>query len=134
MITPVAIALVSHNGSFLVGRRGPDGALAGYCEFPGGKCQPGESTAECAVRECREETGLAIEVLRLRRELEHTYPYGTVHLHVFDCRMVSSSENCPLPPRFTWVPLDGLADLRFPEPNGPLIAELMAEARCQPAK
>ena len=127
MTTPVAIALVANNGCYLVGRRGLDGPLAGYFEFPGGKCHPQESPEACAVRECLEETGLAIEVVRLRRDVLHTYPYGTVHLHFFDCRLASAHESIPLQPSFFWVPCASLAKLNFPEPNQALVVELVRE-------
>ncbi len=130
--TPVSIALVAHNGCYLVGRRGPDAPLAGYFEFPGGKCHPGESPAACVVRECLEETGLAIEVIRLRREVFHTYSYGSVHLHFFDCRLltrdrVGSDHTQPFR-EFDWVPMTQLAEINFPEPNRQLVDELLAEA------
>jgi mutator protein MutT len=121
--TTVAIAVVAHEGCYLVGRRGPNGPLAGYFEFPGGKCLPGESTEACAVRECREETGLAIEVVRLRRSAVHTYPYGKVQLHFFDCRLVPESLGRVSEP-FFWVPANQIRSLKFPDPNGPLIEEL----------
>jgi mutator protein MutT len=123
VITDVGIALVLHEGCYLVGHRGPDGPLAGFHEFPGGKCDSGEAPADCAVRECLEETGLAIEIVRLRRTVEHTYPYGSVRLHFFDCRLEPAAGSAP-PAAFAWVPQVKLRELRFPEPNGPLIAEL----------
>jgi mutator protein MutT len=125
--TDVAIAVVAHNGCYLIGRRGPERTLAGYHEFPGGKCLPGESPETCAIRECREETGLDIEVVRLRRTVKHTYPYGTLHLHFFDCRIVHDHDHGPLADPFLWVPLSQLRDLRFPDPNRPLIDELLEE-------
>jgi mutator protein MutT len=127
VVTPVAIALVRHNGCYLVGRRGPDGPLADYHEFPGGKCRPGESPEACAVRECREETGLDIEVIRLRHAIEHTYSYGRVRLHFFDCRIRSDSNPAQASAGFAWVPVHELGQCHFPEPNWAVLAELAAE-------
>lgn len=127
MTTPVAIAVVANNGCYLVGRRGPVGPLAGYFEFPGGKCHPGEPPEVCVVRECLEESGLAIEVIRLRRDILHTYPYGTVHLHFFDCRLVSEHESSRHRLGFAWVPGASLLNFNFPEPNRALVAELVQE-------
>ena len=126
MITPVSIALVAHRGCYLVGQRGPNGPLAGFFEFPGGKCNPGESPEACAVRECLEETGLSVEVVRLRREIEHIYPYGAVRLHFFDCRLLPDSDPQTLAPGFMWVARERLREFNFPEPNQPLLAELAA--------
>jgi 8-oxo-dGTP pyrophosphatase MutT (NUDIX family) len=55
--TRIGIAIVEHAGRFLVGVRGDGSPLSGKAEFPGGKCHENESPAECAVRECLEETG-----------------------------------------------------------------------------
>ena len=126
MSTPVAIALVAHQGCYLVGRRGPNGPLAGYFEFPGGKCLPGEVPEACAVRECLEETGLPVEVIRLRREIPFTYPYGAVRLYFFDCRLLPDSEPHKVHPAFQWVPQRKLPEYRFPEPNQSLLTELAA--------
>jgi mutator protein MutT len=123
-MTLVAIALVSHRGCYLVGQRGPDGPLAGFAEFPGGKCLPGEPPEACAVRECLEETGLPVRVVRLRQQIDHTYPYGAVQLNFFDCVLVPGVLPDVLRPNFFWVPRDQLREYQFPEPNHQLIAEL----------
>jgi len=50
----VTAAIVERDGAFLVTRR-PDGThLEGHWEFPGGKCEPGETLAECLLREMLE--------------------------------------------------------------------------------
>ena len=64
-IKRIGIAVVEQAGHYLVGLRGPDVPLAGYAEFPGGKCLPNESPEDGAVRECREESGLLVTVDRL---------------------------------------------------------------------
>lgn len=56
-----ACVLVEQDGEYLaVPRR--DGSGYG---LPGGKCEPGETPEECAVRECAEETGVLVNHLRL---------------------------------------------------------------------
>lgn len=46
---------------FLVSKR-TGGKLTGVLTFPGGKVEPGESPAECVVREAREESGLEVPI------------------------------------------------------------------------
>ena len=58
----IAVAVVEHDGRFLVGLRPAGKPLAGFSEFPGGKVHSGETPAEAAERECREETGLSVVV------------------------------------------------------------------------
>jgi len=43
-------------------RRAPGGEMGGKWEFPGGKCEPGETDGEAAVREFDEEFGLRVTV------------------------------------------------------------------------
>ena len=58
----VGIALVERGGCYLVRRRPPlpGSPMPGVWEFPGGKCEPGESPASATVRECLEEAGLTL--------------------------------------------------------------------------
>ena len=124
---PIGIAVVVHNGSYLVGTRGPDTPLAGCDEFPGGKCLPGESPEACVERECREETSL--EVVAERRLLNCTfdYPHGRVDLHFWLCRLVREDDAAQSPPAFRWVPASELAALNFPPANRELIALLTGD-------
>ena len=111
---PIGIAVVERSDAYLVGIR-PDGVpLAGYAEFPGGKCEAGETPEACAVRECREETGLAVEPGELLERRTWDYPHGRVELSFVLCRPVGDAE-----PKGTvrWVPRADLAGLRFPEAN-----------------
>ncbi|MFQ5734162.1 MAG: NUDIX domain-containing protein, partial [Planctomycetaceae bacterium] len=84
-LTRIGIAVVSCDARYLVGTRAADVPLAGMHEFPGGKCEPGESPCDCAVRECREETGLHVTPLEELDRPTHAYPHGTVELHFWLC-------------------------------------------------
>jgi mutator protein MutT len=125
--TTVAIAIVAHNGCYLVGCRAPELPLAGYYEFAGGKCHAGEPLEACVVRECREETGLEIEVVRLRRTVKHAYPYGTLNLHFFDCSIPHNHSHVAPADPFRWVPFSQIRNFTFPDPNVPIINELLEE-------
>ena len=121
---PIGISVVERDGRFLVGVR-PEGVpLAGYAEFPGGKCEPGETPEACAVRECREETGLVVEPVGLLERRTWDYPHGRVELSFVLCRPVGDEE--PAGP-FGWVPRAELAGLRFPEANAVVVEGLIAD-------
>ena len=116
-IKRIGIAIVEQARHYLIGTRSPDVPLAGFAEFPGGKCGEGETPEGCAVRECLEETGFAVQIERLLMRREHTYPHGTVDLHFYLChpsREVSLSDEQR---GFRWVPANELAALPFPEAN-----------------
>jgi 8-oxo-dGTP diphosphatase len=119
---PIGIAVVEQNGRYLVGIR-PEGApLAGYAEFPGGKCAPGESPEACAVRECREETGLAVIPVCLLDRRTWTYPHATVELSFILCRPADAAD--PAPP-FRWIARTVLSSFRFPEANAAVLTLLI---------
>ena len=126
MNTPkkIGIAVVQHLGRYLVGERESGVPLAGFAEFPGGKCLLNESPIECAVRECLEESGLAVvpDRLLLRREFE--YPHGFVDLHFVLCHPANAAEVQSHHLTFRWCDLNELSRLKFPEANQELISLL----------
>lgn len=121
----IGVAVVMHNGHYLVGKRQTQQTLSGYWEFPGGKCHINESPQHCAERECLEETGLTVIADCLRYQTVHHYAHGPVHLHFFTCTLSSHKEE-PCPP-FLWIDIEGLRDLTFPEANQKLIYDLLQE-------
>ena len=123
----VGIGLIERGGRFLVRRR-PEGAVyAGYWEFPGGKCEPGETPEDATVRECREETGLSVVLGPLRRRTAHTYPHGRVELYYYDGRPRDAGDEPAEGSGFRWVEASTLPALRFPEANAPVLDDLARE-------
>lgn len=126
--TDVAVVILRRRESVLIGRRPPTSHLAGYWEFPGGKCLPGESAQVCAVREAREELGVDVEILQAWEPVEHRYPGRWIRLYPF-VGTVRSGEPYPHGSiDLRWVPLAELTDYLFPEANAPLVDRLVAEA------
>jgi A/G-specific adenine glycosylase len=58
----VGAAVLRRGGKVLIARRPEGGLLGGLWEFPGGKCERGESLAACVQRELEEELGIAVKV------------------------------------------------------------------------
>lgn len=129
--TEIAVAVVLCQGRALIGLRPAGVPLAGLWEFPGGKVLPGESPADAAARECREETGLAIRVDGLFCEVAHDYPHARLRLRFFTATPLKSNLS-PIPP-FRWIELARLADYQFPPANAEAIAKLSAIAGRPPA-
>jgi mutator protein MutT len=127
---PVAIALIVREGRYLVRRRPPlpGSPMPGYWEFPGGKCEPGESPEACVRREIGEEAGLEIVVERLRRVIAYHYPHGHVLLHFYDCRLADPAAEPDPATGFVWRAPAELVRLPFPGANEPILAELVQEA------
>jgi ADP-ribose pyrophosphatase YjhB (NUDIX family) len=79
------------SGRLLLVQRG-NAPGAGSWSVPGGRCRPGESPAAACVRELAEETGLAVEVVRLAGTVERWAPDGGVYvIDDFVCRVVGGA-------------------------------------------
>ncbi len=126
-VTRIGIAIVEHAGCYLIGTRGPDGPLPGYAEFPGGKCLPNEPPEACAVRECWEETQLAITVDRLLLRQEYAYSHATVDLHFYLCHPTEADSVRDVHDGFRWIPAQELPRLNLPEANAPVVRLLFCK-------
>jgi mutator protein MutT len=120
----VAAAVVEHDGRLLVTRRLEGTHLEGHWEFPGGKCDPGETHEACLRRELREELGVSAIVGPEILTTTHTYPDRRVELHFFQCRLLGT----PVPQmgqQMRWVTRDELGELPFPPADTELIQLLV---------
>ena len=125
----VGIAVVEHANHYLVGVRGPTGPLAGYDEFPGGKCIANETAAACAVRECLEETNLAIRITQPLYHRRFDYSHATVDLSFYLSELESPDNLITPTPPFRWVDLRELCGLRFPDANQEVVSLLWDRAQ-----
>ena len=84
----VTAAVIDRDGRFLVTRRQQGVHLEGYWEFPGGKCDAGESLEACLARELREELDVEARVGEEVFVTTHAYPERSVELHFFTCDQI----------------------------------------------
>jgi 8-oxo-dGTP diphosphatase len=104
----VLAAVIEKDGHFLMTRRLKGTHLAGKWEFPGGKCEPGESHEACLSRELIEELGVPSEVGDEIFTVEHAYPERTVRLHFRRATLLCDPMACQ-GQEMRWV---GRAELR----------------------
>ena len=109
----VAAAVIEKDDRFLLTRRQQGVHLEGFWEFPGGKCEPGESHGACLAREIREELGVEASVGQELLATAHAYPDRRVELHFLRCDIIGA----PMPQlgqEMRWVPRAELALLPLP--------------------
>jgi len=100
-------------GQLLIAQRPLDGLLGGLWEFPGGKCEPGETLPECLKRELREEMAIEVEVGDLFTLVQHGFTHFKITLHAFTCRYLSGEPQSIGVRDWAWVMPDELERYSF---------------------
>ena len=122
----VAAGLICRGGKLLITQRHAGSHLGGLWEFPGGKREPGESFAQCLVREIREELGVVIAVGERFESVTHAYPDKTVRLEFFVCRRLDGEPEPLGCAALRWITRTELADYEFPAADARLLEKLKA--------
>ena len=123
IVVVVLAGVIERGGAFLLTRRLGGTHLAGTWEFPGGKCEAGESHQECLRRELAEELGVEAAVGEEIFTITHAYAERTVELHFRRCS-IDGEPKALLGQEMRWVPRAELGRLEFPEADRELIERL----------
>jgi len=119
-VTVVVAAVVERDDAFLLTRRLEGTHLEGLWEFPGGKCEDGETHEACLAREMREELAVGVRVGERILRVSHDYPDRTIALHFYACEL----EGEPIPQlgqEMMWAPRAELRRLPLPPADAELI-------------
>jgi len=116
----VAAAVARRGDTYLVTRRLRGTHLEGLWEFPGGKCEAGETLAGCLEREIQEELGCGVEVGAELLTVAHAYDDRSVQLHFFSCSLYGDPRPL-LGQEIKWVAKAELRTLAFPPADEDLI-------------
>lgn len=123
----VTAAVVQRQGTFLLTRRLDGTHLAGTWEFPGGKCEPGESLEDCLARELREELDVQSSIGEEIFSVRHAYDGRVVELHFFACE-IAGQPRAVLGQEMLWATRAQLHHLPFPDADAALIQALAGDA------
>jgi A/G-specific adenine glycosylase len=122
----VTAAVVERDGRLLVAQRLAGSHMGGRWEFPGGKCEPGESARACLLRELAEELGAAAVVHEEIYRTTHGYDDRVLDLRFFRCDLVGEPRPL-LGQEIRWVERRELRALEFPPADRELVARLAKE-------
>ena len=131
-IVRVAAGIIFKAGRVLICKRNKGTFMAGYWEFPGGKCKRGESFERAVRRELMEELG--IRVARLR-------PYKTqwvfyngkppCRLRFFKGELVKGNARAMESQEFRWARVSDLGRYKFLPADVEIIKELKVKQSTQ---
>jgi 8-oxo-dGTP diphosphatase len=127
MTIVVTAAIVEDHDRYFVTRRQEGVHLEGLWEFPGGKCEPGETLEDSLRRELKEELGADVVIGEEVFSVTHDYPERRVELHFLSCTFL----NAPVPllgQEMRWVGRNELKSLKFPPADDELIDLLTSRA------
>ena len=122
----VVAAVIEDTGRYLVTRRLQGTHLEGFWEFPGGKCDAGESLAGCLARELREELDVDARIGDEIHVATHRYDDRAIELHFIECALTRDPRP-QLGQEMRWVPRAELQSLQFPPADAELIQMLTGQ-------
>lgn len=114
----------------LVSRRHPEAHQGGKWEFPGGKCNPGESFEKALQRELGEELGIVPLHCQPFLNLVYPYPEKTVVLSVWTVDSYAGVAEGREGQEVRWMEINALDPHLFPAANRMIIQALALPERC----
>ncbi len=109
----VTAAIIFENERYLICQRGAGGSCAYLWEFPGGKVEPNEDPEACLIRECQEELGITIRLLRIYAETSYQYPERRIDFTFFEAHIESGSISPTVHEDVRWVSYQELHQYPF---------------------
>lgn len=96
-------AVVEQEGRYLITQRRPAAVLPLLWEFPGGRCEEGETHAEALQRELIERLDAKVSVGQLISYVSHPYEHYTVDLYLYECTLDSQTLKPKAVQDYRWV-------------------------------
>jgi 8-oxo-dGTP diphosphatase len=120
----VAGVLRDGQGRVLLAQRPAGAAHAGLWEFPGGKCEPGESPVDALRRELHEELGVDIVAGEALTRVPWRYPEREIVLQVIEVAAFHGEPHGREGQQIAWVSIDALHRWPMPAADVPAAAAL----------
>ncbi|MBX7257438.1 MAG: A/G-specific adenine glycosylase [Candidatus Hydrogenedentes bacterium] len=111
------VAVVKHNGRFLIAKRPPRGLLGGLWEFPGSRVGAKESHQRALERMMRDEFSVDVKTGGLIASVNHAYSHFRVTMNVYACVVVDGKPAPAVHAEMRWVPRAHLSRYAFPKAN-----------------
>jgi 8-oxo-dGTP diphosphatase len=124
LIHVVAGVVSDDRGRILLTQRPPGKHLAGLWEFPGGKCEPGESAVAALRRELGEELGIEIGAAEKLIAVPWHYVEKSIYLDVYNVLTYTGVPHGREGQAVCWVSPDELAAIEMPPADRSVVTAL----------
>jgi 8-oxo-dGTP diphosphatase len=126
-IDVVAALIENSRGELLLDRRPPGRPMAGFWEFPGGKCAAGERREAALARELREELGIRIVAAEPFMQLEHGYPELHVTLDIWRVSTYAGTPKALEGQELRWLAKSELAAIELLPADRPIVERILRD-------
>lgn len=126
MMIHVAAGIVLRDGKVFLAKREKHQDQGDVWEFPGGKCESGESPEQALVRELQEEIAITPKSVVLFDTVTHDYGKKKVCLYFYLVESFDGEAVGHEGQKVAWVDLAQLADLEFPAANKVIVEKLLS--------
>lgn len=99
----VVAAVVERDGHYLITQRRPTAVLPHLWEFPGGRCEEGETHEQALAREMDERLEVKVKVGGLISFVSHAYELYSVDLYLYECTLEGGPMQALGVADFRWV-------------------------------
>lgn len=124
----VVAAIIEKDGKILICRRAENKTRALKWEFPGGKIEPGETSEQAVLRECREELDVDLCVKGEFMRVLHSYPDIEIQPTVFRTAIIGSDPRCIEHKEIRFVYPSELADFELCPADITVAEKIISEA------
>lgn len=118
-------AVILRDGAVFAVQRGPEKALPGMWEFPGGKVEDGETPKDALERELREELLCTADVGDFITTTAYEYSFGTVILSTYFCELLEGEPQLTEHAKLRWVDPSELDSLDWAPADIPAVKIVM---------
>ena len=118
----VAAVIRNAKQQILLALRPSDKHMGGLWEFPGGKCEAGESPQQALARELHEELGIVMAAAQPLIQVRHNYPDVHVLLDVYEVLDFHGEAYGAEGQEVRWVAASALPEYQFPAANRTIVS------------
>lgn len=122
----VVAAIIRENEKFLICQRPETKSRPLLWEFPGGKVEAGETKESALIRECREELAIELSVGRVFAESTFEYPDISVHLTLFEAKIVRGEPKLLEHRKLCWIKSEEANSFDFSPADIPFVRKLLS--------